>query len=99
MKLPKKLTPEKHAELADRIERAENELFRVLTAVQFAYGVTDRAAKPLERMVTSMGGLIEIAKCRMDDHFYHDGHQGQSPYYGRPSNGKLGGRPRKSPTV
>jgi len=83
MKLPKKLTPEQHAELADRIERAGEELFRALLTVQVTYGVSDRAVKPLEKMVTSAGGLIEIAKCRMDDHFYHDGHQGQSPYYGR----------------
>lgn len=84
MRLPKTLTPAKHAELAELLDRAEQDLFRVLVAVQKAYGVTDQAVKPLEKMVTSTGGLISIAKCRMDDHFYHDGHQGESPYYGRP---------------
>lgn len=82
MKLLKHLTPEEHERCASRIRRAEDELYQVLVTVQRAYGVSDRAMKPLEKMVIT-GGLLSILQCRMDDHFYHDGHQGQSPYYGR----------------
>jgi len=82
MKLLKKLTLEEHERLAGRLRCAEDELYQALVAVQRAYGVSDRAVRPLEKMVVT-GGLLGIVQCRMDDHFYHDGHQGYSPYYGR----------------
>lgn len=58
----------------------------MLVVVHAGYGVTDQAVKPLEKMVTSAGGLISIVRPRMDDHHYHDVHQGESPYYGRSSD-------------
>jgi len=81
-KLLKELTLEEHEQLAERLRCAEDELYQVLDAVQRAYGVSDRAVRPLEKMVIT-GGLLGIVQCCMDDHFYHDGHQGYSPYYGR----------------
>jgi len=81
-KLLKELTLEEHERLAERLRCADSELWEVLVAVQRAYGVSDRAIKLLAKMVIT-GGLLDIVQCRMDDHFYHDGHQGDSPYYGR----------------
>lgn len=56
MRLPKTLTPAKHAELAELLDRAEQDLFRVLVAMQKAYGVTDQAVKPLEKWLHQRAG-------------------------------------------
>lgn len=84
MKHPKptgRLSYDEHVQLAQHIAEAGAHLFAVANAIQAAYGVSDRAMSPLKPMILNFASKLSILKCRLDDHFYHDDHQGRSPYY------------------
>lgn len=76
----KQLTVEQHEELAERLNRAASELHQVLSVVYEAYGVSNQAAKTLEKLVFT-GGKLDLVRSYLDA-CYCGEHDGDSPYYG-----------------
>lgn len=89
MKLSKKLTVEEHEQIAASLRRIDDELLMIWRKVSSTYGVSDRAAQILEKMVMGFGDKrLRAFRSHMDEWFFREGHDplGRpymfSPYYG-----------------
>lgn len=79
----KQLTVEQHEELAVRLNLAASELQKVLRVVHEAYGVSNEAAKILEKLVFT-GGKIDSIRSYLDSRLWeeHPPRIDNAPYFG-----------------
>ena len=100
VKLKRNLTVEEHEQIAASLRRINDELLAIWRKVSSTYGVSDRAAKILEKMVMGFGDKrLGSFKSLMDEKFYREGHgynpktypsYHHSPYYGHDNSASTG---------
>jgi hypothetical protein len=73
MKLSKKLTPQQHAELAEKLNRIEAELRQMRDIIQREYGFSSYTVKTLEKLLRS-GAMLSRIRADLDGYFCEEGH-------------------------